>query len=95
MLRYYHDQGVSEPVDAHVAAGGSGDRNRAYRRNGRLRRAGLIRHAGRGRYTYAIPDVVREEYADRLSEAELTATVRAVESRFLETTSDARGDDGA
>jgi hypothetical protein len=84
MLAYYRDHGVSEPVEAHVAAGGSGDRNRAYSRNRPLRRAGLIRHAGRGRYAYAIPDVVREEYADRLSEAELAATVSAVEDSFVE-----------
>jgi hypothetical protein len=92
MLRHYHDESVSEPVDAQVDAGGSGDRNRAYRRNGRLRRAGLVRHVGRGRYAYAIPEVVREEYADRLSEAELRATVRAVESRFLGEGSESDGE---
>jgi hypothetical protein len=36
--------------------------------------------------------VVREEYADRLSEAELRATVRAVESRFLGEGSESDGE---
>ncbi|WP_101297760.1 LAGLIDADG family homing endonuclease [Halegenticoccus soli] len=84
MLRYYRDRRVGEPVDAHVAAGGSGDQRLAYSRNRPLRRAGLVRHAGRGRYAYALPDLVREEYADRLDDDEFEAIVAAVEATFLD-----------
>ncbi|MFB6130803.1 MAG: helicase HerA domain-containing protein [Salinigranum sp.] len=82
MLAYYREHGVGDPVDAHVAAGGTGDRNVAYSRNRTLRRAGLLRHAGRGLYAYAVADLVREEYADRLTDAELAETVRAIEETF-------------
>jgi hypothetical protein len=80
MLAYYREQGAADPVEAHAAAGGNRDRNLAYGRNRPLRRAGFVRHAGRGRYAYAIDDLVREEFADRLDEDELAATVSAVES---------------
>ncbi|WP_129116759.1 ATP-binding protein [Halegenticoccus tardaugens] len=88
MLRYYRDHRVGEPVDAHVAAGGSGDQRLAYSRNRPLRRAGLVRHAGRGRYAYALPELVREEYADRLDDDEFEETIAAVEATFLDGAAD-------
>jgi hypothetical protein len=82
MLAHYRTEGVADPVDAHVAAGGDGDRTIALGRNRPLRRAGLISHAGRGRYEYALPDLVREAHADRLDRFELRDIVREVESEF-------------
>ena len=84
MLRHYREQLVSDPVDAHVAAGGSGDSQLAYSRNRPLRQAGFISHAGRGQYAYALPDLVREEYADRLDPEEFGETVEAIEAAFLD-----------
>jgi hypothetical protein len=83
MLRHYRDQLVSDPVDAHVAAGGAGDNQLAYGRNRPLRQHGFVEHAGRGNYAYALPDLVREEYADRLDPEEFGETVEAVEAAFL------------
>jgi hypothetical protein len=84
MLAHYRREGPSDPVDAHVAVGGSGDRHVAYSRNRPLRQTGLVEHDAGGRYAYVLPDIVRETYADRLSDAELSAVVRAVEETFVE-----------
>ncbi|TKX54633.1 DUF87 domain-containing protein [Halorubrum sp. SP3] len=83
MLRHYRREGASDPVAAHIDAGGDGDSGHAYSRHRPVRRAGLIRHAGRGHYAYAVPDLVREAYADRLDEAQVDEIVRAVESVFV------------
>jgi len=83
MLRHYRREGVSEPVAAHIDAGGDGDSGHAYSRHRPIRRAGLIRHAGRGHYAYAVPDLIREAYADRLDEGSVREVVRAVETAFV------------
>jgi hypothetical protein len=83
MLRYYRNVGVAGPVDAHVAAGGDGDRELAYGRNRPIRRAGLVRHGGVGQYEYALPDLVREAYDDRLDDEELGRMVEEIESAFV------------
>ncbi|ELZ55923.1 MULTISPECIES: ATP-binding protein [Halorubrum] len=83
MLRHYRREGASDPVAAHIDAGGDGDSGHAYSRHRPIRRAGLIRHAGRGHYAYAVPDLVREAYADRLDEAQVDEVVRAVETVFV------------
>ena len=83
MLRHYRREGTSEPVAAHIDAGGNGDRGHAYSRQRPIRTAGLIRHAGEGRYAYAVPDLVREAYADRLDEPTVQEMVRAVEKAFV------------
>ncbi|WP_418286549.1 helicase HerA domain-containing protein [Halorubrum sp. DTA46] len=83
MLRHYRREGVSDPVAAHIDAGGDGDSGHAYSRHRPIRRAGLIRHAGRGHYAYAVPDLIREAYADRLDEESVQAVVRAVETAFV------------
>ncbi|ELZ33606.1 ATP-binding protein [Halorubrum tebenquichense] len=83
MLRHYRREGASDPVAAHIDAGGDGDSGHAYSRHRPIRRAGLIRHAGRGHYAYAVPDLVREAYADRLDEAQVDEIVRAVETAFV------------
>ena len=83
MLRHYRREGASDPVAAHIDAGGDGDSGHAYSRHRPIRRAGLIRHAGRGHYAYAVPDLVREAYADRLDDAQIDEIVRAVETAFV------------
>ena len=83
MLRHYRREGASDPVAAHIDAGGDGDSGHAYSRHRPIRRAGLIRHAGRGHYAYAVPDLVREAYADRLDDAQIDEIVRAVETVFV------------
>ena len=83
MLRHYRREGVSDPVAAHIDAGGDGDSGHAYSRHRPIRRAGLIRHAGRGHYAYAVPDLIREAYADRLDEGRVREIVRAVETAFV------------
>ncbi|WP_049981440.1 hypothetical protein [Halolamina rubra] len=62
MLAHYRAAGDAAPVDAHVAAGGSGERQYAYARNRTLRKAGVIEHDGAGRYRYALPDLVAEAF---------------------------------
>ncbi|EMA64949.1 ATP-binding protein [Halorubrum kocurii] len=83
MLRHYRREGVSDPVAAHIDAGGDGDSGHAYSRHRPVRRAGLIRHSGRGHYAYAVPDLIREAYADRLDEESVREIVRAVETAFV------------
>jgi hypothetical protein len=79
MLAHYRDQGPCSPVDAHVAAGGEGDRTVAYSHNSELREAGLISHGGRGRYDYALPDLVEAAHDGRLSDEEAARIVAAIE----------------
>ncbi|MFB6251910.1 MAG: helicase HerA domain-containing protein [Halobellus sp.] len=93
MLAFYREIDACDPVDAHVAAGEVGDKQLAYSRNGPLRRAGFVEHVGRGRYAYALPNLVRSEFADRLSEAELREVVAAVESAFRPELSTSNDDD--
>ncbi|MFD1686913.1 ATP-binding protein [Halobellus litoreus] len=96
MLAFYREIDACDPVDAHVAAGEIGDKQLAYSRNGLLRRAGFVEHVGRGRYAYALPKLVREEFADRLDDDELRAVVTAVEAAFRPGDSDETGErDGA
>ena len=83
MLRHYRREGTSEPVTAHIDAGGDGDRGHAYSRQRPIRTAGLIRHTGEGHYAYAVPDLVREAYADRLDEPTVEEMVTAVETAFV------------
>ncbi|WP_254822596.1 helicase HerA domain-containing protein [Haloglomus halophilum] len=84
MLAHYREHGATDPVDAHVAAGGDGNRTRAYSRNRTLRQADLVAHAGRGRYGCRLAAHLREAHGDRLSEAELAAAIEAVEAAFVE-----------
>ena len=78
MLVHYRDAGTATPIDAHVAAGGDGDRGHAYARNRTLRRTGLVDHAARGRYRYALPALVTEVYAGATRQ-EVADVVAAVE----------------
>jgi len=84
MLAYYRSEDPASPVDAQVAAGGDGDRTRAYGRNRELREAGLIAHAGRGTYGYALRSRIDEAHDGRLNEDALEAAVERVEAAFLD-----------
>ena len=88
MLEHYREGGESDPVSAHIAAGGDDDHQLAYSRNRPLRQSQLIRHVGEGRYRYAIPELIREAYADTLTDSELSTMVQAVEASFLDDVSE-------
>ena len=94
MLAFYREVDVCDPVDAHVAAGETGDTHIAYSRNRLLRRAGFVEHVGRGRYAYALPELVHAEFADRLDAGELRAVVAAVEAGFAGDDDEDPGPDG-
>ncbi|SDY16329.1 helicase HerA domain-containing protein [Halopenitus persicus] len=83
MLCHYRREGTSDPVTAHIAAGGDGDTEHAYARHRPLRRSGLVRHVDGSRYEYGIPWLVREAYADRLEEDAVAGMVAAVEDAFV------------
>jgi hypothetical protein len=80
MLAHYRDAGEAAPVDAHVAAGGSGERGYAYARNRTLRKAGVIEHDGAGRYRYALPDLVAEAFEGNVDDETVADAVEAIES---------------
>ena len=83
MLEHYREVGDSDPMSAHLAAGGDDDHQLAYSRNRPLRQSGLIRHLGEGRYRYAISELIREAYADTLTDSEVATMVQSVEASFL------------
>jgi hypothetical protein len=84
MLAYYRAEGPASPVEAQVAAGGDGDRTRAYGRNGELREAGLVAHAGRGQYGYALRSRIGEAHDGRLDADALEAAAERIEAAFLD-----------
>jgi hypothetical protein len=79
MLARYCTANISSPIDAHVFAGGSGDRHWAYARNRTLRQAGLVEHVSHGRYEYCLPDLVGEVFADGVDGQTLADTVATIE----------------
>jgi cell division septum initiation protein DivIVA len=83
MLAYYAESGPGTPLDAHRAAGGDGDRTRAYAHNRRLRTRGLVEHVGRGAYGYRLRDLLREEL-NRPTDEEVETYARDVEETVLE-----------
>ena len=84
MLSFYREFGPGTPLNAHFAAGGDGDRTRAYAHNRSLRTAGLIEHVGRGRYDYRLPELLREEVDGLLDGETLDAYVAEIESTALD-----------
>ena len=80
MLAQYRDGDELTPVDAHVAAGGSGERQYAYARNRTLRTAGVVEHVGGGRYRYRLSDLVSEVFDDNVEAEALSDAVSAIES---------------
>ncbi len=61
MLSVYRKNGPMDPQEAHVTAGGDGDRTRSYARNRALRTRGLIEHVGRGYYDDALRAALTEK----------------------------------
>jgi len=90
MLKHYREAGDSDPLTAHRTAGGDDNQQLAYSRNRPLRQAQLIRHIGRGRYAYAVPELIREAYAYQLDDEEIGSMVQSIEAGFRETVSDPR-----
>ncbi len=90
MLKHYHEEDTSDPLTAHLAAGGDDNQQLAYSRNRPLRQAQLVRHTGRGRYTYAIPELIQEAYAHQLDSEEVAEMVEAVEAVFRDAVDDPR-----
>ena len=78
MLAYYREYGPASPLDAHVVAGGDGDRTAAYRRNGQLRERDLIEHTSRGRYTAQLRAVIETAHGERLDQADVEAALSHV-----------------
>jgi hypothetical protein len=83
MLAHYAESGPGTPLDAHLAAGGDGDRTHAYAHNRRLRTRGLVEHVGRSYYDYRLRDLLREEL-DGATGDELDAYVEAIEETVLD-----------
>ena len=81
MLAHYREAYRATPVEAHVAAGGSGDREFAYARNRTLRRAGVIEHTVCGRYRYRLAELLRRVYGDAADEQELAETLSVIEGK--------------
>lgn len=80
MLAHYCESDDATPVDAYVAAGGSGERQYAYARNRTLRTAGVIEHDDAGCYRYALPDLVAEAFDGSADSNTLADAVDAIES---------------
>ncbi|RNJ26407.1 helicase HerA domain-containing protein [Halosegnis longus] len=80
MLAVYRTEPKLSPLDAHVRAGGDGDRTTAYRRNGELRASDLVEHAGRGGYRSRLRAEIQTRHDGRLGDDALdTAVARVTE----------------
>jgi TolA-binding protein len=84
MLEFYRDEGPGTPLNAHFAAGGSGDRTKAYARNRRLRTRGLVEHVGRGKYAYCLRALLEEEADGSVPSDRLDHFVAAIEDIAFE-----------
>jgi hypothetical protein len=84
MLAHYRVEREADPVDAHVAAGGTPERPMAYGRNRPLRTGGFVEHVTEDRYRYALPDRVAEAFDGHLDDATLDEVVREVEEAFVD-----------
>ncbi|MFB6196389.1 MAG: helicase HerA domain-containing protein [Haloplanus sp.] len=84
MLAHYRTERVADPVDAHVAAGGTPNRPIAYGRNRPLRRAGFVEHVEGDEYRYAVRDRVAAAFDGHLDDDALDTAVREVERAFVD-----------
>jgi hypothetical protein len=84
MLSFYREFGPGTPLNAHFAAGGDGDRTNAYAHNRTLRTRGLIEHVGRGRYDYALRDLLREEFDGHVDEERMDRYARNIERKAID-----------
>lgn len=83
MLSFYREYGASTALNAHFAAGGDGDRTKAYARNRDLRTRGLVEHVGRGKYTYRLRDLLGDELGDHVDEAVIDDYATTIEETTL------------
>jgi hypothetical protein len=84
MLAHYRTEGPADPVDAHVAAGGTPEQPMAYGRNRPLRTAGFVEHVAEDRYRYALPERVADAFDGHLAGDALDEAVREVERAFVD-----------
>jgi hypothetical protein len=84
MLAVYRDRGPETPPDAHVVAGGGGDRTAAYAHNRTLRTRGLVEHVGRGYYDYRLRELLRETLDGCADEDRIEHYARTVEEHALD-----------
>jgi len=78
MLAHYLRDGPGTPVEAHVAAGGSDDREIAYNHNRRLRQRGVVQHAGGGEYVASLPSLLAALTDGEMDDDERTAALSEV-----------------
>jgi len=83
MLAVYRERGPMTPPEAHVAAGGDGDRTAAYAHNRQLRTRGLIEHAGRGHYDYRLRELLEETFDGHADGEQVEAYARSAEQHAL------------
>ena len=84
MLAHYRERRVADPVDAHVAAGGTPDQPVAYGRNRPLRTRGFVEHVEAGRYRYTLRSRVAAAFDGHLDDDALDEAVREVEGAFVD-----------
>jgi hypothetical protein len=84
MLNFYREFGPGTPLNAHFAAGGDGDRTKAYAHNRTLRTRGLIEHVGRGRYDYRLRDLLDSEFDGHVDDDLLEQFAVNVETKTLD-----------
>jgi hypothetical protein len=95
MLHFYREFGPGTPLNAHFAAGGSGDRTSAYAYNRTLRMRGLIEHVGRGRYDYRLEALLDEEFDGHVDDDLIQEFAENIEAKTLDgTETDLDGEDG-
>ena len=86
MLHFYREFGPGTPLNAHFAAGGDGDRTRAYAYNRTLRTRGLIEHVGRGRYDYRLEALLEEEFDGHVDDDLVSEFAVEIEAKTLDGT---------
>jgi len=84
MLAVYRERGPTTPPEAHVAAGGDGDRTAAYAHNRQLRTRGLIDHAGRGHYDYRLRELLEETFDGHADAEQIDVYARSIEQHALD-----------
>ncbi|MEF8784730.1 MAG: DUF87 domain-containing protein [Haloarculaceae archaeon] len=84
MLNFYREFGPGTPLNAHFAAGGDGDRTKAYAHNRTLRTRGLIEHVGRGRYDYRLRELLDSEFEGHVDEDLIEQFATNVETKTLD-----------
>lgn len=89
MITYFRMNGASRPGDAYFYAGGKRTSSRASERAKALEKKELLTHErreqGRKYYRYALPEQIRSDLPDKVSEREAELVVEEVEQKLIET----------